>query len=214
MKDENNFVPCTSGCYTLKFNGSIIDKVTNNSVINTPVTLNWVNPTCITCPEDVIDIQYSKGSGNFSFSNAIDTSYFSNGFHLNISIPETSDYIIFPKEKNFSVYNSTDSILNHLKFELYPKTQLLIQLVREKADAFDTFIVGHAFRKDIRYTDRIITKSTNQYDYLLNDSFNVETSADIKTYITWTKIYNAVRVVKTDSIICKRNIVNTYKISY
>ncbi len=214
IKDENKLVECKSGCYDIKLDGSIIDNVTKNAIKNTPITLNWTNPICATCPDNIVAIQYSNDTGTFSFSNAIDTSYFSKGYHLNISIPEKSDYIIFPKEKIFSVYNPTDNILKSLKFELYPKTQLLIQLVREKSDAFDTFIIGHAFRKDIGYTDRTIKKSSNQYDYPLNDSFNVETSADIKTYITWTKINNAVRLVKTDSIICKRNVINTYKISY
>ena len=214
IKDENNFVKCTSGCYNIKFDGSIIDKVTNTPVKNTPVTLNWVNPTCITCPEDIIDVQYSKDSGNFSFTNSIDTSYFSHGYHLNISIPEKSEYIIFPQQKIFSVYNPNDKILKSLKYELYPKTQLLIQTVREKTDVFDTFIVGHAFRKDVGFTDRTIRKTSSLYDYPLNDSFNVETSADIKTYITWTKVNKTVRTIKTDSIICKRDIINTYKITY
>jgi len=215
ISDENKFVKCTkpNSCFEIKIEGSIIDKAKNDSIKNIPITLNWVNPTSSFSADNTIDIQYSNNSGNFSFLSSIDTSFFSKGYYLNVSIPIKNDYIVFPRN-TFSIYNPTDSIIKNLKYEFYPKTRLLIQIIRQMDDVFETFSVSHTFRKNFGYVDKTIHRNFNQYDSPVNDSYNVETAANIKTYITWVKTINSVRYEKTDSIICKQNTQNIYKIKY
>lgn len=215
MKDASVFVECTKpNCYDLKVEGLVINKATNDSLNNIPITLNWVNPAYTLSSGATINVQYSNNSGSFSFINSIDTSLFSNGYHLNISIPNKSDYIVFPKGNSFSVYDPTDPILKSIKYELYPKAQLQIQLIREKTDALESLVVTHSFRKDSGYADRTILKTNGIFDNPLNDQLSVETSADVKTYISWTKKVSGVKTLKTDSIVCKQNAANIYKIRY
>jgi hypothetical protein len=65
------------------------------------------------------------------------------------------------------------------------------------------------------YADKTITKTGTTYDSALSTSLSVETAAGVKTYISWTKkLSNGSKTIKTDSIICKKNTVNTFKITY
>jgi len=212
---EEQLLECNSNCYYISLRGSVIDKVTNKGINTIPVTLNWKKPECLFCSDNMINKIVSDNSGNFIFANSVDTSFFSNGYQLNVSIPVNNEYIIFPWENYFVIHSITDSNINNLRYELYPRTQLTIQIEKQQTDSyFDTFIVEHYFRQDFRYMDRLITRVNNQYDYPVNDTYKVETSADIKTYIRWTKIVNSVKTIGLDSIVCAKGKENVYKIKY
>ncbi|MGE0076428.1 MAG: hypothetical protein AB7S48_01060 [Bacteroidales bacterium] len=213
-KDEK-FVECNSNCYNITLNGVIVNKVTNSGIENIPLTLRWVKPMCLFCSENIIDKNVSNNLGEFNFSNYIDTSYFFNDYHLNISVPDNKNFIIFPSDKCISIYGLDDSNIENLKFEFYPKTQLQIQIERINDDVFETFIVEHTFKENFGYVDCVIFKSSsNQYTYPLNDTLNVETASDIKTYIKWIKSSNLSQIIMKDSLICKKNELNVFKIKY
>lgn len=217
MKDAALFVECTkSNCFDVNMKGSVVDVSTNTILQNVPVTLTWESPSSLLSSNNIIDVQYCCTSGVYSFLSSIDTSYFNSGYHLKISIPTVNNYIVYPKTSAYSVY-STDSARNiqNLNYELYPKTQLIIQLDRQKTDALESIAVSHYFRANMGYADKTITKTGSTYDSPLTTSLSVETAADVKTYISWTKkLTNGSKSIKTDSIVCKKNTTSTYKITY
>ena len=195
--------------------GIIINKVSNTGLENIPLTLRWIKPTCWLCPKNIIDRKSSNELGRFSFNNFIDTSYFSKGYHLSISIPGNKDYIILPYDKYISVYSLEEISLENLMFEFYPKAHLQIQIERVQNDTFETFIVEHRFKEHFGYVDCVISKNNDdQYSYPLNDLFDRETASDIKTYIKWTKSSKSGRTISIDSLICKKNQTNKFIIKY
>jgi hypothetical protein len=194
--------------------GAVIDKTTNNGIKDIQVIMNWTKPACLFCPDNTIYKNATDNSGNFNISNSIDTSYFQNGFHLLLSIPKNNDYIVVPFGNCFSMYSLTDSILKNVTFELYPKVELKIKTERVQTDNFTTFIVEHYFCKAITYADIINSKGNAGFDYPLNDTKTTETSADIKTYIKWTKSIGNTRIEQVDSIICQKGEENLYTIKY
>lgn len=214
VPDEEKNLVCESNCYSLNMKGLIIDKTTNTGIKNIQVTMNWTKPTCIFCPDNTIYKGTTENSGNFNISNSIDTSYFQNGFHLSLSIPKNNDYIVVPFGNCFSMYSLTDSILKDVTFELYPKVELKIKTERVQTDNFTTFIVEHYFCKAITYADIINSKGNAGFDYPLNDTKTTETSANIKTYIKWTKSIGNARIEQVDSIICQKGKENLYTIKY
>jgi hypothetical protein len=213
-KDEQ-LITCNSNCYSLNLHGTVTDKFANSGIKTIPVTLNWKKPTCLFCTDNMIDKVVSDNSGRFEFANSVDTSYFSTGYQLYVSIPLSNDYIVFPWENYFVINSVADSKVEQLKFELYPRTQLTIRIVKQQADSyFDTFVVEHAFKKDFQYVDRVISRVNNQYDNPVNDTYLVETAAGMKTYIKWTKTVGSVNTENVDSIICVKNKDNFYTIKY
>ena len=217
MKDAALFVECKkNNCFDVNMKGSVVDVSTNTILQNVPVTLTWESPSSLLSSNNIIDVQYCATSGVYNFMSSIDTCYFNSGYHLNISIPTVNNYIVYPKTSTYAVY-SADSARNiqNLNYELYPKTQLVIQLDRQKTDALESLTVSHFFRKNMGYADKTITKTGTTYDSALSTSLSVETAAGVKTYISWTKkLSNGSKTIKTDSIICKKNTVNTFKITY
>ena len=210
-KDEK-FVECNANCYNLIISGEAINKVTNQGINNIPVTLKWGSSCVFFCPDNIIDRKASNNTGLFAFNNFIDSSYFSNGNRLFLTIPENKEFIIFPLYNYFEIYSIHDSTLKNLKFEFYPKTQLQIKIERVETDTFEYFGVEHRFCDRMSYVDCTIARSNVEIEK--EQIFNVETASDIKTYIYWRKRYLTHDVDRIDSIICKKGVINTFKIQY
>jgi hypothetical protein len=214
LPDQEKNLVCESNCYKLNLNGKIIDMTTNKGIQNIQVKMNWSNPTCILCSDNTICKNTTDNSGNFKISNSIDTSYFHNDFHLSLFIPKNNDYIVVPFGNYYSIYTLSDSILKNVTFELYPKVVLKIKTERVLTDTMSTFIVEHYFCKDITYADIINSRGNAGFDYPLNAIHITETSANIKTYIKWTKSIGNGHIEHTDSIICQKGKENLYTIRY
>lgn len=217
VKEATAFVECKkSNCFDVNVKGSVMDQSTSSVLQNIPVTLTWENSNSVLETDNIIDVQYCTTAGNYNFVNSIDTTFFQNGYHLKLSVPALTNYITYPKSGSFNIFiPDSAKNMNNLNYEFYPKTQLVIKLVREKTDAMESIVVSHFFRKNMGYSDKTITRTGSTYDSSLTTDLNVETAADRKTYISWTKkLTNGSKSIKTDSIICKKNSVNIYKISY
>lgn len=207
---DDGFLECKSNCYTINMEGYAVNRVTNSGLKNIPFTLKWSKPMCWFCSDNTIAINSSNEQGYFVFNNQIDTSYFRNGYHLTISVPEYEDYIIIPYDRDISIYNLDEDKISDLDFTFYPKTQLQIQVVNVKNDTFEYFSVDHYFCDNLSYADYIIYKK----DSLSSRIINTVTSSDIKTYIKWRKRFLTKDIDRIDSIVCKKGIINKYKIEY
>jgi hypothetical protein len=214
LPDEEKILVCESNCYSLNMKGAVIDKTTNSGIKDIQVNLNWTKPMCIFCPDNNIYTGTTDNSGNFNISNSIDTTYFQNEFHLSLSIPKNNDYIVVPLGNDFGIYSLTESMLKNVTFELYPKAELKIITERVETDNMTTFIVEHYFCKGITYGDVINSKGNAGFGSPLNDTRITETSANIKTYIRWTKSFGNQKIEKVDSIICQKGKENIYTIRY
>lgn len=195
--------------------GSVIDLTKNIGVAGTPIILRWLSYKYLISPEYIIDTKSTDKNGVFSFRNSIDTTFFSKGYELAFILPENSNYIMFPNyDEPIYVHRVTDSVLNSLRFNLYRKAKLQIQLERVEKDSLEGFIVEHTFLKLGGYIDQVNSRTVDGYVYPLNTTINAETASDIKTYIKWTKSIGKTRIENIDSIICTKDKITTYKIKY
>lgn len=214
LPDEEKILVCESNCYPLNLKGAVIDKTTNQGIKDIEILMDWTKPHCIFCPDNLIYKGTTDNSGNFTITNSIDTTYFQNDFHLSFSIPQKNEYIVFPSEDYYRISSLTDSTLNKLTFEFYPKVELKIKIERVETDDMTSFMIDHYFCSGLTYADVINSRGNTGFAYPLNDTRITETSADIKTYIRWTKFIGKMKIEKLDSIICQKGKENIYTIKY
>lgn len=210
--NEDKFIKCDSDCYEVILKGKILDKLTNTGIPNIPVTLKWDEWDCWFCSDKIISIQRTNSSGEFLFKSKIDTSMFAERVWLEISVPENESYIIFPSDREYNITCFEEIGSNNFQFDYYTKTNLQLELVRVKSDTFQYFSVKHWFKNKFIYADYITTSSGEVQENILR---NVETAANVYTYIEWSKKYDSnTRKTYIDSIICEPGIVNKYKIEF
>jgi hypothetical protein len=211
---ENKYAVCEENCYEIVIDGIILNKLTNSGIKDIPITLKWEKTQCFTCPEYIIQENKSNSSGEFSFNCLIDTTYFSNEFYLSISIPKYDDYIIFPLNQRYSLFELNEYQNELIEFNFYPKAYLEIELERVENDDFENIIIEHTFKEGYRVV-RVISKGpNNEYSSPLNFKYITETASNIITHITWTKKINSNYYVNRDSIICLKDEINYFKIQY
>jgi hypothetical protein len=212
--NHDKIITCDSNCYEFEVSGTIVDKTTNSGIKNIPLKLHWIKPGCWFCSEKLINKVKSNGNGDFYFISLIDTSYFSKDYGLSLSFPENKDYIV-PGYTYETIYSIKDTSLRKITFNVYPKAQLQIQMERVENDVFDELLVEHHFVDNYGYVDKMIRRTGDgQYNHPLNETFTTETSSDIKTYIICTKIVKSVKTIQVDSIVCKKDQINIYKLRY
>jgi hypothetical protein len=204
---------CQGNCADITFSGRLIDSSSSRGLAKISIKVYWQDrAVCYSRPElDVFNTK-TDNDGNFSFTTPIDTSRFGR-YALYVSTPVPSGYI--PDgylgdpinqdnvlKESLSTY--TTSFAN-IRFILYQKTTLNIQLVRTQNDIFSGFDLDYyyGFVHLGLYTPVNIT------------TFSRATAANVFTKITWTKGYGFGQTSSfVDFIKCTANTNNSIIISY
>jgi hypothetical protein len=209
---------CQGNCVDITISGKVVDSSNSRGLVHTPIRVYWQDAgVCYVCPEiNVFDTKTDNG-GNFSFTTSVDTSRFG-GYGLHVSTPVPSGYIPDgylgdPINQEYvlkeSLYRYTPSF-NNIRFILYEKTSLNIQLVRTQNDNFTRFDLDY-------YYDFV---HLGLYTYtgappIAITSFTKATAANVFTKIIWTKGYGFGQTSSfMDSIKCIANTNNSIIIGY
>jgi len=183
---------------------------------NIPVEVNWFKKEfCFTCTYYKVASGKSDNDGKFSFNTTIDTTFFKDYF-LSVRVPADTNYFsgsaIGGDDVNEErIYNFNLVALQNINLDFCPKTFPTIKLHRMLSDDFNNFSVEHSFHDKMAYLDYLISVS----QFATDTTIKVETSSDIYTKVTWTKVFGLGQFTqKTDSLICTADGANTFNINY
>ncbi|MDN3655636.1 hypothetical protein QWZ08_08365 [Ferruginibacter paludis] len=163
-------------------NGSVINKLTNTVAAGVPVSLSWVKFVGVFSQSEIIATVNSKADGSFNFTSNIDTTYFSKGYFLSVSVGKSNDYIILGYSGNIETrtYSFDQNAFQHKQFEVYKKATLKIRLHRTFNDTFKSYAITHAnvtedylYDYNVQSPQEVIDRNTSE--------INVETVADVYT---------------------------------
>ncbi len=199
---------CTGNCVDVTISGRAYLKTDDSGLAGVPVEVNWAKAIAFSDTYKIASGN-TASDGRFSFHVTIDSNFFKDHF-LVVSIPEDTNYLaINSYEIRFSGLAVAD--MQNIEFVFYPKANLTINLHRVSFDNFLYFSVDHIYTNSFIIGDYSLTGS----QYAKDTSFTVTTSADIYTKIIWTKSITAYNSVdQTDSLICKRNSLNSFDINF
>jgi len=209
---------CQGNCANISISGTLIDSSTSRGLAKVPINVYWQDQgVCYSCPQ--IDVLNAKtdNDGNFSFTTSIDTSRFGR-YALYVSAPIPPGYIPDGylgdpiNQENLlkeSLSNYTSSFDN-IRFILYQKTNLNIQLVRTQNDIFTGFDLDYYYD----FTHLGLYTYTGPPPVSVT-SFSRATAANVFTKIIWTKGYGFGQTSSfVDSIKCTVNTNNSISIPY
>ncbi len=209
---------CEGNCAGINISGRLVDSSGSIGLAGVPIKVYWQDRgICYVCPE--IDVSKSKTDrdGNFSFTISVDTSRFG-GYALYVSIPIPSGYIPdgylgepinqeYVLKESFSSYAPSFS---NIRFVLYQKTDLSIQLLRAQSDIFTSLDID--YRYDFTYLGLYTYTGPPPADV---ESFKIVTAANVFTKILLVKAYGFGQTSTfTDSIKCTSNSNNKIVITY
>lgn len=137
---------CTVNCEKINSNGSVINKLTTTSAPGVPVSLSWVKFVGGFSQSQVIATVNSKTDGSFNFTSIIDTTYFSKGYFLSLSVGKSNDYIIlgYSGVIETRTYSYDQNAFQAKQFEVYKKANLKIRLHRTLNDNFRSYAIMHS----------------------------------------------------------------------
>ena len=138
---------CTGNCGTINANGSVVNKLTTTNASGVPVSLSWVKFVGGFSQSEVIATVNSKTDGSFNFTSNIDTTYFSKGYFLSLSVGSSNDYIILGYSGLIETraYSFDPNAFQTKQFEVYKKANLKIRLHRTLNDNFQSYSCGRNF---------------------------------------------------------------------
>lgn len=207
---------CTGNCGTINANGSVVNKLTTTSASGVPVSLNWVKFVGGFSQSEVIATVNSKTDGSFNFTSNIDTTYFSKGYFLSLSVGKSNDYIILGYSGFIETrtYSFDQSAFQAKQFEVYKKANLKIKLHRTLNDNFQSYAITHSnvtddflYDYNVQSPQEVIDRNTSE--------LNVATVADVYTKIkTVKKFANGTSTITLDSIICTTNSASIYDVTF
>ncbi len=199
---------CDGNCAPISISGRVVDSSNRSGIPGVPIKIYWQDlGLCYICPE--IDVAESKtdNDGNFSFTISIDSLQFGgHGLFVSATIPR--GYI--PDGYLVEFLPAYVPSFNNIRFVLFQKTDLSIQLVRTQNDNFTSL--------DLHYYYNFT--HSGLYSYMGSpptaiESFNVATAANVFTKIVLTKAYGFGQTSTfTDSIKCKSNSLNKIVVNY
>jgi hypothetical protein len=207
---------CTGNCETINANGSVINKLTTTNASGVPVSLSWVKFVGDFSQSEVIATVNSKTDGSFNFTSNIDTTYFSKGYFLSLSVGKSNDYIIlgYSGVIEARTYSFDQNAFQAKQFEVYKKANLKIKLHRTLSDNFQSFAITHSNVTDFLLYDYNVQSPQEVIDR--NTSvLNVETVADVYTKIKTLKAFaNGTSTTTLDSIKCATNSTSSYDVNF
>lgn len=207
---------CTGNCSTINANGSVVNKLTTKSAPGVPVSLSWVKFVGGFSQSEVIATVNSKTDGSFNFTSNIDTTYFSNGYFLSLSVGKSNDYIILGYSGLIETrtYSFDQNAFQAKQFEVYKKANLKIKLHRTLNDNFQSYAITHSnvtddflYDYNVQSPQEVIDRNTSE--------LNVVTVADVFTKIKIAKTFaNGTSTITLDSIKCTTNATSIYDVTF
>jgi hypothetical protein len=180
---------CTGNCGTINANGSVVNKLTTTSAPGVPVSLSWVKFVGGFSQSEVIATVNSKMDGSFNFTSNLDTTYFSKGYFLSLSVGSGNDYIIlgYSGVIETRTYSFDPNVFQAKQFEVYKKANLKIRLHRTLNDNFQSYAITHSnvmgnfflYDYNAQSPQEVIDRNTSE--------LNVVTVADVYTKIKTAK---------------------------
>jgi hypothetical protein len=207
---------CTGNCKTINANGSVVNKLTTTSASGVPVSLSWVKFVGGFSQSEVIATVNSKTDGSFNFTSNIDTSYFSRGYFLSLSVGKSNNYIILGYSGLIEtrIYSFDQNAFQNKQFEVYKKANLKIKLHRTLNDNFQSYAITHSnvtndflYDYNVQSPQEVIDRNTSE--------LNVVTVADVYTKIKTVKTFaNGTSTITLDSVKCTTNSTSIYDITF
>ena len=207
---------CTGNCGTINANGSVLNKLTTTSASGVPVSLSWVKFVGGFSQSEVIATVNSKTDGSFNFISNIDTTYFSNGYFLSLSVGKSNDYIILGYSGLIETrtYSFDQNAFQAKQFEVYKKANLKIKLHRTLNDNFQSYAITHSnvtddflYDYNVQSPQEVIDRNTSE--------LNVVTVADVYTKIKTVKTFaNGTSTITLDSVKCTTSSTSTYDVTF
>jgi hypothetical protein len=207
---------CTGNCGTINANGNVINKLTTANAAGVPVSLSWVKFVGIFSQSEVITTVSSKADGSFNFTSNIDTTYFSKGYFLSLSVGKSNDYIILGYSGIIETrtYSFDQNAFQAQQFEVYKKANLKLKLNRTLNDNFQSYAITHSNVGDF-YLHNYNVQSPQEVIDRNTSEINIETVADVYTKIKTVKTFaNGTSTTTLDSIRCTTNSTSVYNINF
>jgi hypothetical protein len=207
---------CTGNCETINANGRVVNKLTTTSASGVPVSLSWVKFVGGFSQSEVIATVNSKTDGSFNFTSNIDTSYFSRGYFLSLSVGKSNNYIILGYSGLIEtrIYSFDQNAFQNKQFEVYKKANLKIKLHRTLNDNFQSYAITHSnvsndflYDYNVQSPQEVIDRNTSE--------LTVVTVADVYTKIKTVKAFaNGTSIITLDSVKCTSNSTSIYDITF
>jgi len=207
---------CTVNCGTINVNGNVINKLTTTNASGVPVSLSWAKSVAGFRQSEVITTVNSKADGSFNFTSNIDTTYFSRGYFLSLSVGKSNDYIVlgYSGIVETRTYSFDQNAFQNQQFEVYKKANLKISLRRILNDNFQSYAISHSnvtnffmYDYNVQSPQEVIDRNTSE--------INIETVADVYTKIkTVKKFANGTSTVTLDSVKCTTSSTSNYDIAF
>lgn len=207
---------CTGNCAPINANGNVVNKLTGTSAAGVPVSLNWVKFVGSLSHREVITTVNSKADGSFNFTSNIDTTYFSKGYFLSLSVGQGNGYIILGYSGLIETrtYSFDLNAFQSKQFEVYKKANLKIKLRRVLNDNFQSYAITHSnvdnfflYDYNVQSPQEVIDRNTSE--------LNVTTVADVFTKIKTVKTFaNSTSTTTLDSIKCTANATSIYDVTF
>ena len=207
---------CTGNCGTINANGTVLNKLTTTSASGVPVSLSWVKFVGGFSQSEVIATVNSKADGSFNFTSNIDTTYFSKGYFLSLSVGKSNDYIILGYSGLIETrtYSFDQNAFQNRQFEVYKKANLKIKLHRTLNDNFQSYALTHSNVTDFFLYDYNVQSPQEVIDRNTSE-INVETVADVYTKIKTVKTFaNGTSTVTLDSVKCTTSSLTNYDVTF
>jgi len=207
---------CKGACVDVPVYGRVYDATTNKGIANHTVEVKWrYAGFCIfSCSQSVRSVQ-TDNNGDFNFIASVDTSMFSKRYSLDVvtTIPQgyIDDYGLISSQ---GIYNYTPAWLTNIDVPVLPKTSITLRLHRILADNFTYYNAETYFqyKQTGMYSQGYRITSPSQAK---DTTLNIETAADVKTYIISRKTTApGVSTEKKDSIVCTKQGPNVFDVYY
>ena len=212
---------CEVNCYGTNFSGIVFDQSNNQPLANQMVSFSLQKKQyCFGCTSYDLGSTISDADGRFSFKKLVDSDYFTD-YNFLVTLTLSSKYLLFPAPVEAGppaiqtasirfAYNDT-SMFNNLRFGLFPKTLLTVNLHRINPIApqypFSAFTIAFG---NAGSGSTFVQSPANA-----DTTFTYNTSAGLFTTITVaTRTPLDSAVMKSDSIMCLPNTANSITISY
>lgn len=208
---------CTGNCETINANGSVVNKLTSATASGVPVSLSWVKFVGGFSQSEVITTVNSKTDGSFNFTSNVDTSYFSRGYFLSLSVGSNKEYIILGYSGLIETrtYSFNQNAFQNIQLEVYKKAILKIKLHRTQTDDFKGFSISHSNVVNDYYLYDYNVQSPQEVIDINKSELDVSTVADVFTKIRVIKtLANGAVNTTIDSVKCTANAAGTYDVNF
>ncbi|RDC64828.1 hypothetical protein [Adhaeribacter pallidiroseus] len=201
---------CGGNCAEITIVGQVVSASTNQGIEKVPIAVYWQSSGFgfFNATLKVAKTKTNK-RGEFKISKTIDKARFQN-YYLKVETSMPGGFIdnYGQKEKLTEYINQYQPVAD-LRMMVYPEAKLLIKLVKNQTDNFNSFDVSYSYHRP--YSGSGFASNSRLRDTILI----VKTAADVYTRITWSKNYGPGQNTSfTDSIRCFSSKDNVFVINY